>query len=245
MDSIPTSFYNIIDGEVRQSPQATHGTDPVTGQKLWSVPVASSADLDEAVTAAKKAFPAWANTPVQSRKDMISKFQARVLAAEAELTHLLILEGGKPRSVAALELHNVARWFKYHLALDLGEESEELADRTIVTHHTPLGVVAAICPWNFPLVLCIGKVLPALLTGCCVIVKPSPFTPYTTLKLIQMAHDLFPRGVIQALNGGDTLGPAMVAHRDIAKISFTGSIRTGQKIMEQSGRTLKRLTLEL
>ncbi|KAK3117435.1 hypothetical protein LTR53_001200 [Teratosphaeriaceae sp. CCFEE 6253] len=158
---------------------------------------------------------------------------------------LLTLEGGKPRSVAAFEVDFVLRWFKYHLTLALDEERVELQDRTLVTRYTPLGVVAAICPWNFPLVLTIGKVLPALLTGCCVIVKPSPFTPYTTLKIVEIALDIFPPGVFQGLNGDDSLGPAMVTHPDIAKISFTGSVPTGMKIMEQSGSTLKRITLEL
>jgi acyl-CoA reductase-like NAD-dependent aldehyde dehydrogenase len=109
----------------------------------------------------------------------------------------------------------------------------------------PLGVVGAICPWNFPLLLSFGKIIPALLTGCTIIVKPSPFTPYTSLKAIELAQEVFPPGVIQVLGGDDMLGPMMTAHPGIAKISFTGSIGTGKRIMAACANSLKRVTLEL
>ena len=103
----------------------------------------------------------------------------------------------------------------------------------------------AICPWNFPIILSMGKVIPALLTGCTIIAKPSPYTPYTTLKTIELAQDIFPPGVVQVLGGDDQLGPMLTAHPGIAKISFTGSIATGKKIMAACAPTLKRCTLEL
>jgi acyl-CoA reductase-like NAD-dependent aldehyde dehydrogenase len=99
--------------------------------------------------------------------------------------------------------------------------------------------------WNFPILLAIGKIIPAVLTGNTIIVKPSPFTPYTTLKVIEIAQDIFPPGVIQAVGGDDYLGPMLTAHPGIAKISFTGSIATGKKIMAACAQTLKRVTLEL
>lgn len=109
----------------------------------------------------------------------------------------------------------------------------------------PLGVVGAITPWNFPLVLSIGKIAPAVLAGDCIILKPSPFTPYTTLKEVEIAQQIFPPGVIQVVGGDDKLGPMLTAHPGIAKISFTGSIPTGKKIMAACAGTLKRVTLEL
>lgn len=115
----------------------------------------------------------------------------------------------------------------------------------MTTRYTPLGVVGAICPWNFPIILSMGKVIPALLTGNTIIVKPSPFTPYTTLKAIELAQEVFPAGVVQAIGGDDKLGPMFTQHPDIAKISFTGSIATGKKIMAACAGTLKRVTLEL
>lgn len=130
---------------------------------------------------------------------------------------------------------------------------EPLEDRVIqdddelllTLHQRPVGVVVAICPWNYPLVLAMGKIAAALITGNCVIVKPSPFTPYSILKFVELTRDIFPPGVLQALNGDDTLGPALCSHRGIDKISFTGSIATGKKIAETAAKTLTPVTLEL
>lgn len=118
-------------------------------------------------------------------------------------------------------------------------------DLRISVSYMPLGVVAAICPWNYPLVLAMGKISAALVTGNCVITKPSPFTPYSILKFTELVRDIFPPGVIQALHGDASLGPAICQHPDIQKISFTGSTATGKKIMETASKTLKRVTLEL
>ena len=239
------TFYNVLNGQKRQSAQMARSIDPTNRKNLWPVPVASGQDLEDAVAHAKHAFQAWSKTSVKTRKGLLSAFQEKLLASKDSLTHLLMQEGGKPHALAVFELDYAPLLFKHHLGLDIDEQSEELPDRTIATRHTPLGVVAAICPWNFPIVLSVGKIIPALLTGCCVIVKPSPFAPYTTLKMVELVHDIFPPGVLQVLNGDDMLGPALVAHRDIAKVSFTGSIQVGKKIVEQSSLTLKRLTLEL
>jgi acyl-CoA reductase-like NAD-dependent aldehyde dehydrogenase len=115
----------------------------------------------------------------------------------------------------------------------------------ITERYKPIGVVGAICPWNFPLVLAVGKIGAALVTGNCVIVKPSPFTPYSILKLAEIALDIFPPGVFQAINGDDKFGPLLVAHPGIGKISFTGSTNTGKRIMQSASQTLKNVTLEL
>ena len=133
----------------------------------------------------------------------------------------------------------------HHLGLSLPEERYEDDERVAITRFTPLGVVGAICPWNFPIALSIGKMLPALLTGCTIIIKPSPFTPYTALKFTELAQQVFPPGVVQAVGGDDKLGPMMTVHPGIAKISFTGSIATGKRVMEACAKTLKRVTLEM
>ena len=122
------------------------------------------------------------------------------------------------------------------------QQNEEME---LTLRHQPLGVVAAICPWNYPLVLAVAKIAAALVTGNCVIVKPSPFTPYSILRFVQLVRHIFPAGVLQALNGDDKLGPLMCAHPGIDKISFTGSSATGKKIMVSAAATLKSLTLEL
>jgi acyl-CoA reductase-like NAD-dependent aldehyde dehydrogenase len=120
--------------------------------------------------------------------------------------------------------------------------SDEL---TVSLHHVPIGVVGAICPWNYPLVLAMGKICASLSTGNCVIVKPSPFTPYATLKFIEIVHHIFLCGDLQALNGDAKLGLWMTSHPGIQKITFTRSIVTGERIMTAASSTLKRLTLEL
>jgi acyl-CoA reductase-like NAD-dependent aldehyde dehydrogenase len=166
-------------------------------------------------------------------------------AHEKPFADLLCAETGKPRAYAASEVASVKRMFAHHVSLSLPEERLEDESRVATTRFVPVGVVGAICPWNFPVTLSSGKIAPALLTGCTIIVKPSPFTPYTALKIVELAQEVFPPGVVQALAGGDDLGPMIVEHPGIAKISFTGSIATGKKIMAVCAKTLKRVTLEL
>ncbi|KAI9676351.1 MAG: hypothetical protein M1817_000508 [Caeruleum heppii] len=241
-----TTFANIIDREPRTSAQTYSSLNPSTKSALWPCPVATSADLDDAVAAAARAFPAWSRTPFDERVDCMRRFGEGYLAYEKDFTELIRLECGKPDQFAsAIEVKGAYGWLMHHTTLTLPEEKVELDDREVVTSYVPLGVVAAICPWNFPLVLSMGKIAPALVTGNCVIVKPSPFTPYSALKLVEVAQEYFPPGVIQVLGGDDQLGPRMTTHPGIQKISFTGSIATGKKIMESCAKTLKRVTLEL
>ena len=123
--------------------------------------------------------------------------------------------------------------------------TEETAARKVVVRYTPIGVVGAIVPWNFPLMLAAAKIAPALLTGNVVIVKPSPYAPYCGLKLVELAQKFFPPGVVQSLSGGDDLGPMLTTHPGIDKISFTGSTATGKAVMKSCASTLKRVVLEL
>ena len=116
--------------------------------------------------------------------------------------------------------------FAHPLKLEIPEERVEDDEKVLVTRYTPLGVVGAICPWNFPIALALAKVVPALLTGNTVIVKPSPHTPYTFLKIAELAQDIFAPGIVQALGGNNALGTMLTAHSGIAMISFTGSITT-------------------
>lgn len=111
--------------------------------------------------------------------------------------------------------------------------------------HIPMGIIAAICPWNFPLAIAMNKIGPALVTGSCIIVKPSPFTPYSVLKFAEIAQQFLPPGVLQALNGDEKLGPLITEHPGIHKISFTGSSATGKRVMQSAAKTLKMVTLEL
>lgn len=137
-------------------------------------------------------------------------------------------------------------WLKAFSQINLPEEViEENDERKVINRYTPLGVCCGIIPWNYPILLACGKLAPALSTGNTLLIKPSPFTPYCDLKLVELGRKFFPPGVLQVLSGGDDLGPMLTAHPDIDKISFTGSIPTGKKVMESCAKTLKRITLEL
>jgi acyl-CoA reductase-like NAD-dependent aldehyde dehydrogenase len=122
---------------------------------------------------------------------------------------------------------------------------EDSDDIQVTLRYVPIGVVGGILPWNMPLVLGANKIGAALITGNCIILKPSPYTPYSVTKFTELVRSVFPAGVIQALNGDDFIGPAMCKHPGIGKISFTGSTATGKKIMSSASTTLKRVTLEL
>lgn len=238
-------FSNTVDGKPRGGKEKHHGTNPSTGEQLWPVPIATQQDVDDAVVAAQKAFEKWRDVPLAKRKELLGKFKDLYLSHADEMTELLKQETGKPHQFAEFEVKGVAMWFDHHESLDLPEEREEDNEKVIITRFTPLGVVGAICPWNFPIILCLGKLIPAVLTGNTIIIKPSPYTPYTTLKCVELAQEIFEPGIVQAVGGDDKLGPMLTAHPGISKISFTGSIATGKKIMAACAPTLKRVTLEL
>lgn len=145
--------------------------------------------------------------------------------------------------MSATTLGNIA-YFSASQALQDEIQHEDDKVKVIATHQ-PLGVVGAICPWNFPVILCNLKIVSALITGNCVIVKPSPFTPYAVLKFVEHCIPILPPGVLQAVNGGAELGAMMTSHPGIAKISFTGTINTGKRVMAACAQTLKKVTLEL
>lgn len=146
---------------------------------------------------------------------------------------------------AKMEMRLSVQWLREIAKLELPVQKFEEAERTIVVRYTPLGVAVGIVPWNFPILLAVGKIAPALVTGNAMIIKPSPFTPCGGLKLVELAQRFFPPGVLQVLSGDDSLGPWLTAHPTPAKISFTGSTFTGKKVMESASKTLKRVTLEL
>jgi len=209
------------------------------------VPVATQKDLDDAVASAAKAFTTWRAVPIEERKAKLQRLCDLYMSYSDEFVNLLMQETGKPRQFAAMEVNVVSFVFKHHLGLSMPEERIEDDEKVCTTRYMPLGVVGAICPWNFPLILTIGKIIPALLTGCTIIVKPSPFTPYTIHKFVELAQEIFAPGILSSIGGSDMLGPWMTVHPGIQKISFTGSIATGKKIMASCASTLKRVTLEL
>ena len=240
-----STFTNFVDGRPRTGEQTYHGVNPSTEEPLHEVPCATEQDLNDAVEAAQHAFPTWSKIPYGERCDLVRKYADAYLELLEPLTELLMQENGKPRSHADREIRSSYECLVGITTLTLPTEYIEDETKTAKLTYLPLGVVGAICPWNFPLLLSMAKVAAALVTGNCIIVKPSPFTPYTTLKAVEVGQSIFPPGVLQVLGGNDELGPWMVKHPGIRKISFTGSIATGKKIMENAAGTLKRISLEL
>ena len=204
------------------------------------------AELDAAVEAARAAFPGWRALPIAERQAMVLALGKAIAEHKDELHRLLTQEQGKPHSDAIGDVLGGVHWCKVYAGMDLPiEVTEDSAERRVEVRHTPLGVVGAIAPWNFPIILAMLKAAPALVAGNTLVLKPSPFTPLTTLRVGELARAIFPPGVLNVVCGGDALGPLMTAHSGIDKISFTGSTATGRKVMESASAGLKRVTLEL
>ena len=220
--------------------------NPATGTAFAQAPDAEAADLEAAVEAADRAFPGWRDRPVALRKAALIKAAEAIEANADELTQLFVAEQGRPIPGARMEIMGAAMWLRATATLDLPVDvTEDSATRRIEVHHVPLGVVCGIVPWNFPVLLAIWKIGPALLAGNTMVLKPSPFTPLCTLRIGELLRDVFPPGVLNVISGGDALGPMMTAHPGFAKISFTGSTATGKRVMESAAKDLKRITLEL
>lgn len=236
----------MINNELTQTSQTRHGINPANSQPNPPVPVSTQEDLDAAVKAARVAFKTWTKTSFEERRKALSAWADAIEANASGFAKTLTMEQGKPLSQSSVEVGMSGTWIRGLSSIEIPENViEETEDRTIVQRHVPLGVVGGIVPWNFPVLLAVGKIAAALYTGNTIIVKPSPFTPYCDLKLAELAIQFFPPGVVQCLSGDDTLGPMITDHPDIDKISFTGSILTGKRVMASCAKTLKRVTLEL
>jgi acyl-CoA reductase-like NAD-dependent aldehyde dehydrogenase len=223
-----------------------HGINPANRQANPEVPVSTKEDLDKAVDAARQAFREWSKTSSDERRTVLGAFADKIEANKDALAQVLTQEEGKPLSQSTVEVGMAVQWARDLPTIEIPETViEDTGEHQIIQRYTPLGVCGAILPWDFPVLLAIGKIVPAVYTGNTVIIKPSPFTPYCGLKLAELAAQCFPPGVVQGLSGGDELGPMITEHPGVDKISFTGSILTGKLVMKSCAKTLKRVTLEL
>ncbi|WP_422367341.1 aldehyde dehydrogenase family protein [Pelagibius sp.] len=220
--------------------------DPATAQSFGSAPVTESDGLDAAVRAAAAVQLPWAVRAWSERAERVRAFADAVTGDIDVLAHLLSREQGKPLAKSQAEVMGAGFFMKGFADLELKPEVLRDTDAQYVrAERRPIGVVGAITAWNYPVLLAAWKIAPAVLTGNAVIVKPAPTTPLSTLRLAQLADGIFPKGLVTVLTGDDRLGPWITSHQGIGKISFTGSIATGQAIMANASATLKRLTLEL
>jgi acyl-CoA reductase-like NAD-dependent aldehyde dehydrogenase len=239
-------FKLLINGRLVSGAARLDVINPATEEVLAAAPRADRAQLDAAIAAAKAAFPAWSAKPIRERGALLARLANALEARQDEFARLLTLEQGKPLSEAQWEIGFTIDIIRHHATLDLPDEVlKEDATRKIVRQHIPLGVVAAIVPWNFPMILLVIKVAPALLAGDTLVAKPAPTTPLTTLRFGEICSEILPAGVINIIVDHNDLGDALSSHADVAKVAFTGSTATGKKVMASAAGTLKRLTLEL
>ena len=229
-----------IDGSAVAGGTTFGVVNPATAEVFAQAPSATREQLDAAMRAAVRAYRVWRGDEAV-RREALRAAARTVLGSVGELADLLTAEQGKPRAEAATEVRAAGAWLRYYA--DLETPSEPVAGAVVVRR--PLGVVAAITPWNYPVALAAWKIAPALRAGNTVVLKPSPYTPLTTLALGGLLREVLPPGVLNVVSGPDPLGEWMTTHPVPRKVSFTGSVATGRVVAAAAAAGLKRMTLEL
>ena len=225
--------------------------NPATGKVIARVAEASDGQIDAAVRAAEKAFEGWSQTPPKDRSTLLLKLADRIEADGAEYARLESLNCGKPLAAAlADEIPAIADVFRFFAGACRTQHGavagEYLAGFTSMIRRDPVGVVASIAPWNYPLMMAAWKLAPALAAGNTVILKPSEQTPLTALKLAETLAEIFPAGVVNVITGrGETVGAPLVGHPRVRMVSLTGDVSTGEKILKAASKGIKRTHLEL
>jgi acyl-CoA reductase-like NAD-dependent aldehyde dehydrogenase len=234
-----------IGGRAVAAPGTFGVINPATGEVAEQAPDCSREQLDAAMAAAQAALPEWRGDE-QARRKALHAAADLLFARSEEIGRVLTLEQGKPLQDATMEVVGAGVWLKYFADLELPREVIQDDDNALVeVVRRPMGVVAAITPWNYPLLLAIWKLAPALLAGNTMVLKPSPYTPLSSLRLGEALREVLPPGVLNVVTGGDDLGAWMTGHPTPRKISFTGSVATGKRVAAAAAPDLKRVTLEL
>ena len=219
-----------------------------TNEVVGEAPVGTSDHLDKAVSAARQAFTSWRHSSEDERTDACQAIAKVITDNEEELAILLTKEQGKPLSGlgSRFEMGGCSSWAGFTAGLSLPDKVlEESEEKRVVMKREPLGVVGSITPWNWPLMIAIWHIVPGIRTGNTVVIKPSPFTPLSTLRMIELISEALPAGLINVISGGDELGADLTHHSGIDKIVFTGSIATGKKVMASAAKHVTPVTLEL
>lgn len=224
---------------------------PATGEVVDTAPKGDGRDVERAVDAAERAFPKWWATPAGKRGEMVGQGARKILEHEDELARILTMEQGKPLLESKREIRRFVHTLEHYAGLSKNLRGGYVPNLDQAKYgiilKRPIGVVAAIVPWNFPVSLMGNKIGPALVAGNSVIVKPASTTPLTDIRVIQLLNETgLPPGVLNIVTGpGGTVGDAILAHPKIRKIGFTGATVTGRHVMEMAAQTIKRVTLEL
>jgi len=243
---VPQTFKMLVNGQYVDSPKKFGVINPSTGKVFAECPDCPKEVLDQAVAAAKAAQKSWAKTTHAERKKCLTDAMAKIQAMMKPLSELLVREQGKPLAAAQGEVAGVLHFLKTFSEVEV--KDKVLVDNdneTVIQKHVPLGVVGGITPWNFPPLMAAWKLGEVVMTGNTMVLKPSPYTPLTTLFLGEAFKDTFPPGVVNFVSGSDEVGKWITEHPQVNKISFTGSTRTGKAIQAATSGSLKRLTLEL
>ena len=236
----------LIGGKLVEGARTLDVVNPATGAVFARCACADEAQCEAAIEAAALAQLAWGARLIEDRASHLIAFADAIEARKEEFAKLLTREQGKPLPEALAEIGGAIGLLRYHSTQRLPYTViQDSATRLVAEQRVPLGVVAAIAPWNFPVSLLMGKIAPALLAGNSVIAKPAATTPLSTLLLGEVAKDNLPAGVLNIVVDANDLGGYLTVHPQVAKVSFTGSTATGKRVMASSAGTLKRLTLEL
>jgi len=252
MSATTTAYKNLVGGEWvdAASGETMDVINPATGETIADVPRCSAEDVDRAVTAANTALPAWLDATPKERSELLHKL-ADVLDANAEeLAQLESLNVGKPLMASRDEMPFSADNLRFFAGaarnLEGKSAGEYITGYTSMIRREPLGIVAGICPWNYPLMMAIWKLGPAIAAGNVQILKPSEQTPLSLLRFLQLAQEVIPAGVLNVVTGdGVPVGERLVAHPDVRLVSLTGDVSTGKAIARNAADTLKRVHLEL
>ena len=252
MSAMTTAYKNLVGGEWvdAASGETMDVINPATGETIADVPRCSAEDVDRAVAAANTALPAWLDATPKERSELLHKL-ADVLDANAEeLAQLESLNVGKPLMASRDEMPFSADNLRFFAGaarnLEGKSAGEYITGYTSMIRREPLGIVAGICPWNYPLMMAIWKLGPAIAAGNVQILKPSEQTPLSLLRFLQLAQEVIPAGVLNVVTGdGVPVGERLVAHPDVRLVSLTGDVSTGKAIARNAADTLKRVHLEL
>lgn len=220
--------------------------NPANERIITEVGSASFEQVNETIQAALTAFKQWKNVSDAAVNEVFTKVVVDIRSEKDEIAQLITLEQGKTFGMAQFEVEAGASWIEYLASLEIPVETfQDPNGKTIQVFNRPLGVVASITPWNWPFMIAVWHLFPALKTKNCVVNKPSEYTPLSTIKLVEIINRHLPQGVCSIVLGKGAVGQALSEHPDIAKVTFTGSTRTGQSILSHSVNTLKSVVLEL
>ena len=251
IDFLDETMRLYIDGAFVETEGSLPSINPATGEVLANAPLATERDVDAAVAAAARAFDAWRFTPPTQRARLMWKLADLLETNKEELATIEVLDNGKPMWEAqAVDIALTIELLRYYggwtTKIDGKVLPNSIPGMFTIAKREPVGVVAAITPWNFPLLEVAYKLGPALAAGCTIVIKPSELAPMSTLRLMQLVDEAgFPPGVVNVVIGGPEVGAALVRHPGVQKVAFTGQTATGKEIMRTAVDGLKRVTLEL